>query len=158
MMSVNVLDTAKQFDIPDGDSIKTVTVRNLTLKQKDDTYKALSDIIKDRRRREFMALASFMEGRDRMQFLVEAAASNAVTQDDVAAEAQTVDGVSYLLDLAAEPKLDWKAILTDPDRVALVLKMYYWALNIEVPDIPELNEAEEGGSPAAPFPVPPEGS
>ena len=140
-MIANILDTAKVFDLvePDG-AMKSVKVRNLSLKQKDEAFLYFEGVIKDRKRKEFLAMAGLMEGKERMKFLIEASGSNKVTQEEVITEAQTVGGVAYTLDQVAETKLNWVAIMADGSSDTL-LRAYYWAMGVDLPELEPVTEA-----------------
>lgn len=140
---MSIVDTSKSFDIIDGETVKSVTVQNLTLKQKDKLYAETEEIVKESKRKEFLAMSKLMEGKERMKFLVEASQSNKPTVAEIIEESQSVNGISRTLALVASPKMDWEKILSTEEAVEGVLKCYYWALNIDIHDLPEDESKEE---------------
>jgi hypothetical protein len=148
MMSVesSIVKTDKKFDIFSGDGIVTVTVSNLTIKQKDKIYESIEERVKERKRKEFIAISKLMDQKERIKFLIESASSNKVTVEEIIEESQTVNEIANILSVACKDKIDWNSILKQEECIPQTLKCYYWALNIDVPDDVEDTKSDNTGN------------
>jgi hypothetical protein len=129
-----ITNTTKSFEIVVDSSIEALIVRELTLKEREKLFQQFEENIKSRRRKEYLEIAKLMEGKDKTKDLVECANANVVQHDDLVTEAQTVYGITETLNLAGNKKHDWSNILSNEDTIPNVLKAFYYAFGIEIPD------------------------
>lgn len=129
---------AKIFDIVTEKGIEPVGIKQLTLKEREKLFLSFEEVIKNRRRKEYLELSKLMEGKDKTKYLVECANSNKVSVEEVIEESQTVNGITEIFKVTASKQLNWTEILSDEDMILPVLKAFYWSLGIEVPEIEEV--------------------
>ena len=138
----DISKATKSFDIVVNGTIEALIVKELTLKEREKLFQQFEENIKTRRRKEYLAIAKLMDGKEKTKYLVECANSNNVVQDDITAEAQTVYGITETLNLAGNKKHDWSNILSNEDTIPSVLKAFYYAFGIEIPDEVPLEESK----------------
>lgn len=133
-MSNGVLDTTKVIEMANEGTLVPVTCRNLTLREKDQAYVRVEEIVKARKRKEALAIAALMDPRERNKFLAECASTIKATTEEVVQESQTVQQVAATLDVTCTPRLNWVAMM-ETDAIEQILKAYYWSLSIDIPDV-----------------------
>lgn len=138
-----ITKTPKNFDIVDSDnSLKSVNIKELTLKEREALFLKFEENIKNRRRKEYLEMSKMMDGKDKTKYLVECANANKVTSEEVVEESQTFNGIVEILKITADKQLDWLAILSDENKILPILKAYYYSLGIDIPDV-DPDEAEK---------------
>jgi len=127
-------NTTRSFEIVVNGNIEPLIVRELTIKEREKIFQQFEENIKTRRRKEYLEIAKLMEGKEKTKYLVECANTNVVQHEDIVQEAQTVYGITETLNIAGNKKHDWSNILSNEDTIPSVLKAFYYAFGIEIPE------------------------